>query len=389
MPRGRTMTEPTERKPLGRFVEAPIDDLKLRRQWRSISRQLGASGRASGFQAKRAGSQGLARWVFAGAGLAAVAAALFVLVPSGEPAAPVQRAQAVLETKNDSTQVALADGSSIDLQPQSRLEMKRETKNSVELVLQRGKARFDVAHVEGRRFAVVAANVRVHVVGTKFDVGVDDQEVRVAVQRGAVDVVVDGAATPVRLTAGQSWSLDREPPAAPPVTEEAPATSRKPPSDDSLTEGSGPRPTAPTAVQLFQKGNRLRSQADFAGAAQTYRDFLARFPGDPRSGLVAYELARLQMDRLGDYSGAKKNLARALDASPGGSIREGAMARLVRIHEATGATKQCLAAKQAYLAQYPTGAYHERVSHQCGGVAVPSKGVKGDAEAQPASTSGK
>lgn len=382
------MTERTEREALGRFVEAPIDDLKLRRQWRSISRQLDSQTRPSGFRAKRGSKHGVVRWVFAGAGLAVAAAALLLVVPMADPAAPPQPAQAVLETKNDSTQVALADGSSIDLQPQSRLEMKHETKNSVELVLRRGKARFDVAHVEGRQFAVVAANVRVHVVGTKFDVGVDDQGVRVVVQRGAVDVVVAGAATPVRLTAGQSWSLDRAPVAAP-TAEEEPATTPEVTTEESPSEETSPRPTAPTAVQLFQKGNRLRSQADFAGAAQTYREFLARFPGDPRSGLVAYELARLQMDRLGDYSGAKKNLARALDASPGGSIREGAMARLVRIHEATGATKQCQAAKQAYLAQYPSGAYHERVSHQCRGTATPNKGAKGSGAAQPTTGSGR
>ncbi|WP_272799466.1 FecR family protein [Sphingobium sp. AntQ-1] len=111
--------------------------------------------------------------------------------------APVQVAQPKVDqaverqhyaTLNGSRRtVRLADGSSVDLDPNSELLTSFSTGRR-ELKLERGRARFDVAH-ETRPFVVLAGGGSVTARGTIFDVSLDRYErVTVRLLRGAVDV---------------------------------------------------------------------------------------------------------------------------------------------------------------------------------------------------------
>src|SRR3546814_8198577 len=51
-----------------------------------------------------------------------------------------------------------------------------------------GRAWFDVAHDERHPFTVSAADARVRVTGTAFDVGLDDDSIDVTLARGGVQV---------------------------------------------------------------------------------------------------------------------------------------------------------------------------------------------------------
>lgn len=107
--------------------------------------------------------------------------------------------------------VALSDGSRVALDSDSEVEV-RYFKNARTLTLDRGRARFDVAHDIARPFSVTAGNETVVAVGTSFDVEKIGTKVLVTLIHGRI-VVKDSnaeAASPsekpraaVSLKAGQ------------------------------------------------------------------------------------------------------------------------------------------------------------------------------------------
>jgi transmembrane sensor len=157
-----------------------------------------------------------------GAGLAALAAAASVLlivrspvdapVPAGDHTAaarsPAAPAMVRFETgPSGAKAVHLADGSFVTLDRGSLLEVMLG-RDRRDLVLRRGRARFDVAH-EARPFVVTAGGDTVTARGTIFDVAMEKGgKVRVALLRGAVDVTSPGT-RPRRLAPGQQIALAR------------------------------------------------------------------------------------------------------------------------------------------------------------------------------------
>jgi transmembrane sensor len=136
--------------------------------------------------------------------------------------APVEVAQPMADhatqrqryaTLNGSRKVRLADGSSVDLDPNSEL-FASFSAHRRELKLERGRARFDVAH-EVRPFVVLAGGGSVTARGTIFEVSVERGErVIVTLLRGAVDVerpsIIKGTTGPTavaRLEPGETLSF--------------------------------------------------------------------------------------------------------------------------------------------------------------------------------------
>lgn len=101
--------------------------------------------------------------------------------------------------------VRLADGSFVTIDGNSVLEV-AFGRNRRDLVLRRGRARFEVAH-EVRPFVVAAGEGTVTARGTIFDVSLGKaNEVRVTLLRGAVDVASAGAPAK-RMEAGQRIAM--------------------------------------------------------------------------------------------------------------------------------------------------------------------------------------
>lgn len=100
--------------------------------------------------------------------------------------------------------VTLPDGSSAELATSSALSI-RFTERERRVVLHRGEALFTVVRDTGMPFVVDAADGRVRVTGTVFDVKLDEgtREVAVAVVDGTVEVSNAAAGAPRRVTAGQ------------------------------------------------------------------------------------------------------------------------------------------------------------------------------------------
>jgi len=84
--------------------------------------------------------------------------------------------------------VLLEDGSVLSLDAMSLVSV-RYSKSERRLTLQRGQARFDVAHDTSRPFSVVARNRKVIATGTAFNIDIVSPEVRVTLIEGRVLVM--------------------------------------------------------------------------------------------------------------------------------------------------------------------------------------------------------
>lgn len=107
-------------------------------------------------------------------------------------------------------QIALNDGTRIDLSPQTALDATvAEGRRSVKLLS--GEAFFEVAPDPSRPFEVQAGELTVRVVGTAFDVRMSAEALTVSVAHGAVEVrTVGSPMEPLGLTPGDQVTLDRK-----------------------------------------------------------------------------------------------------------------------------------------------------------------------------------
>ncbi|HCS42542.1 MAG TPA: peptide ABC transporter substrate-binding protein [Pseudomonas sp.] len=107
--------------------------------------------------------------------------------------------------------VALPDGSVIDLNSRSRVQVRYE-KGHRGIELTQGEAMFSVEHDSDRPFVVEAGSGKVTVTGTRFDVRRGAAETRVVVEQGTVKVQGRDAADNdfVSLTAGLGTRVDTQ-----------------------------------------------------------------------------------------------------------------------------------------------------------------------------------
>ena len=353
---------------LAHHVRVDLSEERVDRLWGRVSARLGGPRRARG-------------WVWAGAALCVGAAAVAIVVTRGnDPAKQGTVASAwegaQLETAADALSVTLVDGSSLKVEPRSRVEVGDRTPSALKLVVARGRIACDVTHREGRSFVVAAGGVEVRVVGTRFSVANEEAEagrrVEVRVERGVVEVRAAGpGAEVVRVEAGHSWSqvtktealdgaeAEAQPETAPASAPEADATRAAP---SAHTRGPTHAKAGADARALFEQARSAWRAGNMEEAARTYQALLAAHPRDPRAGLAAFELGRLRMDRLGDMPGAVRALQQAVTLAPGAELREDALARLVSASAAAHDRARCTRARTRYLTDYPSGVHHRTVS---------------------------
>ncbi len=107
--------------------------------------------------------------------------------------------------------VALPDGSVVDLDSRSRIQVRFE-KNRRGIELTEGEAMFSVQHDSSRPFVVEAGSGKVTVTGTRFDVRRGSADTRVVVEEGTVKVQGRSAADNdfISLTAGLGTHVDAQ-----------------------------------------------------------------------------------------------------------------------------------------------------------------------------------
>jgi TolA-binding protein len=356
---------------LSKHVVVDASEARLARIWGGVSEGLARRATPGRHFALR----GAAALFF----VAAVAGVLFALVRLRDPnfvGSPFH--QAALETAGDALVVDLHDGSRIELEARTRIEVIESAEENLAMRLRRGRVECDFVPRPGRRFTLFASGVEVRVTGTRFSVELtpNGERVEVAVERGSVEVTWPHAGEPKRrLAAGERWSIDlnpsrREraeaPPNAPEPEPRAPPAERTDPSTDHPSEAPDAAREAPAPRELFDLGNAARRAGDNAGAARAYETLVTKHSSDPRAGLAAFELGRLRMGPLGDVRGAVWAFRRAIALAPAAGFKEDAMARLVEAYAALGERTACRAARDAYLASYPSGVHAAAVRKKCG-----------------------
>ncbi|MEW5685975.1 MAG: FecR domain-containing protein [Pseudomonadota bacterium] len=149
------------------------------------------------------------RWMVGAGGFAAAAALAVAILPAVMAPATVTT---YATGKGEREQFTLADGSTIDLNAETRLTVTYE-RGGRKVVLQDGEAIFDVTHDAKRPFTVAASNQVVRVLGTQFDVRSRQGDLSVTVARGKVQVEPAKAVATDRafvLRPGQRLEIPRE-----------------------------------------------------------------------------------------------------------------------------------------------------------------------------------
>ena len=346
-----------------RFVTAGTDDRELGLQWAAIR------GRRPRLPSRKA-------MVFRMALVAAAGLALLAIALTRAPGGATPLTGTVLESGAQNSLI-LPDGARIALDGDGRVEVLSVDTKSVELVLDRGAATFDVPHRADRRLTVHAGDYDVLDRGTRFKVERRGAAVRVYVEEGSVQIGRTARQEPLRLVgAGEHWSSEPAPePTASTLSTSVPSPASVPgagePSPAALNI---PVPRAEVHSVLASGGPReLLDYADVAVRSGRPRDaalaldrLRRRFPRDARAGLAAFQLGRVRFDTFGDATGAAEAFESAIALAPSAPFREDAEARLVEALDVAGESAKCERARSAYLARHPSGVYLATVRSRCG-----------------------
>jgi len=362
--------------------QGQLSDERTARLWSHIAQRLDNARKPE----KVRGARGALRPVIAlgFAALFAGAAVLWAHLP--RESAPL----ATLATEHDSLSFTLDEGSKLAVEPHSQVRVLASSDEQVQLELERGAILCDVVHKQNRRFAVLAGDFEVRVVGTRFvverEVTAEGSTVKVRVERGGVEVRRVGQEDRLfRVKAGQSWSSQErllaegqieasraalkvdEPGAArsPVEVSAAAAETGGTETKDPLNPLTSKRSLGPESkLDAFEQASAARRSGRAREAIQLYERFITASPQDERRGLAAFEVARLEMDALSDPKRALLGLERAQRLS-GGRFREDILARLVQVHNKLGQIEACQRARDTYLAAYTKGVHRVEVEALC------------------------
>lgn len=306
--------------------------------------------------------------VFAAAFAAVAAAASLVFLlsrdPAPAPAAPPSSPSLVVTPEGGSSRFTVGDAV-IDAGSDTSVEVKHDPNGTTTLLLARGSVDCDVLPRPNRApFRVVAGDVTVEVVGTRFEVSRVDDVTRVDVARGKVKVHGNGELRFVG--AGQSWTSALAgsavtaivtPPTAPdtamiveePAEIELPAE-RMRPAKPSIAAPPSNAPAMPTPQEAYQLALKIKDEAKRAAA---YRA-VAR--GDHTyAALSLYNLAELEA-RI-DVDATLKTLDELKSRFPKHENAEDAAWFRVEVLRDARRNGDARKAAAEYLRDFPRGTY--------------------------------
>lgn len=132
----------------------------------------------------------------------AMAASVALVLLTGGGVAYDRLEGRVSTARGEVRELVLEDGSRLTLNSDSVAQV-RFSGSERRVVLRRGEAMFNVAHDSARPFLVSADDVTVRAVGTRFAVGMEDEDVEVTVEEGVVAVAEQGSSAPRLLRRNQ------------------------------------------------------------------------------------------------------------------------------------------------------------------------------------------
>jgi len=314
-------------------------------------------------------------------GVAALAAAVFALVlflrRDAAPAPEVASPSRVVTPVGGESRFIVGDAV-IDAKSDTSVEVQHDENGAITLVLARGAVDCDVEPRHGRPpFRVIAGDVKVEVVGTRFTV-TRTPSARVDVARGKVKVTTSAGTTLVE--AGESCPAvtadvrpapaaetdepvveeqpEEQPVVQAPVAQPKPAPVKQKPATSDATAPQTDEELGQASYKVAQK----YETSDPAKAAQLYRAIATDKKTNPTLAATALvSLAQVQLDGLHDPAAALatadeqiKRFPKATSAEEAWWVRYQALRALGKRDEARGAAAD-------YLRQFPNGTYADRM----------------------------
>jgi len=274
--------------------------------------------------------------------------------PAPQAEAPVAaHANAILRLKDGSTAIAL--------DPATEIKVAQDVTDRAELVLSRGRGRFDVKPRPTRTFVVHAGNVTITVLGTLFTLERVADRVGVSVESGTVHVDW-GLGSALLEQNNSGWY----PPLVISGQDDHDASQEEAPRLRSARRsvlGAGqPYATSPaeatnaeSAADLLRASDKARIAGHGEEAAELLRKLLREHRNDARAPLAAFTLGRMLLMELGRPLEAAGTFADARRLSPGGPFAEDALAREVEAYSKAGVPARAHARAEEYLRLYPEG----------------------------------
>ena len=296
----------------------------------------------------------------------AAAALLYLATRDGEHrgGGPVASPSRVVTPVGGSSQVSVP-GARLDAKSDTNFVWQEGSDGSLTIMLERGAVDCDVDPRKGKApFRVIAGEVKVTVVGTRFTV-TRTPSPRVDVAHGTVKVEAPGGVWLVE--AGQRWPAEQAAAdvpaesAAPEATEiemdpvqvHRTPTAKKPAAQVAAT------PAAPAAEQreLEERSYRVAlglEKTDPRAAAELYRAIVTS--GKSNAPTALYALAELHLNKLKNPRAALDDLDELTQKFPGKFQEEAAWLRVQSLR-AMGKRDEARGAAAEYLRQFPHGTY--------------------------------
>ena len=339
-------------------VDPPTSDSRRERIERNVLNQLAQlrSAERADAAVPVAPPSNRRAWMFAGLGAAAAAAVILVISTKGSehvPVAPIAEdttPSRIVTPVGGESQFTVGDAVIVAASDTS-VDVKRADDGGITLVVARGAVDCDVAPRNQRPpFHVIAGDVSVEVVGTRFTVARTPSP-RVDVVRGKVRVRAPGGTW--LLGAGDSWQppvtgSGVEPVTTVAVASEEPAVAPAPPPPPPV---EAPRPVF-NAHQQYQLAQKLEA-TDVVRAAKTYR--LVANTRDAWAAPALYGLAELDAKidvtrGLADCNEYLRRFAKSAQAEDVSWLR-------TEILRSAGRRDEARVAATDYLRQWPQGSY--------------------------------
>jgi TolA-binding protein len=349
--------------------EPEISEVRRDRSERAVLARLAAIRAADPSDRAVPGPTPWSRWVaigIAGAGLAAALA--LVIGREGTRAELSRTSPSLVVTPVGGSSRFTVDDSIIDVGSDTSVEVALDRDGGTTLQLARGTIDCEVSPRAGRPpFRVLAGEVAVEVVGTRFGVTRHGATVRVDVTRGKVRVTARDE-TRV-LEAGHSWTSAAAggdaPAPAPAAAEPSSATDLdelETPAVPDVQAEPEPRPkparTSPRAA--FGAANQLRSKS-LEEAARAYRA-IANGSDPVWAPLALYSLAELYADDLQRPAEALRALDELTRRFPRHANAEDAAWMRVGVLRRLGRGDEARRAAAAYLRAYPSGTFADHAA---------------------------
>ena len=295
--------------------------------------------------------------IAAGFAFAAAAASVVFLVSSEPPTVQPSSPSLVVTPAGGSSRFTVGD-SVIDAGSDTSVEVKQDATGGTTLLLARGSVDCDVMHRSGSgnrpAFRVVAGDVTVEVVGTRFAVSRIGTVTRVDVTRGKVSVHGNGEKR--LLGAGESWSSGATVVVAPPPPqpEPAPVATRAPEPEPEIELPPDPvRPAAKPTVTPQAAYEAALLVKDEKQRAKAYRSVAN---GNHRWAAIALiNLAELQSKT--DVDATLKTLDELAQRFPKAANAEDAAWLRVDVLRDARRMDEAKQAAADYLRDFPQGTY--------------------------------